>query len=442
MTALAGFAAALLRGQGAHARFLQTMSVQVLMMAVNIGTGLFIARLLGPEGRGSLAAIVFWPQFIASLVLAGLPYALIYHLRGVPEARRPIFGAGLVISTALGVLGVVAGYFGIPYAMSQGFPPDVVEYARVGVVITVASTVAMLLKASLGALDRQGLANRFGLADPVLYLLLLLVAAVTVPVTPQVAATCLYVATALTLGAVLVTLRGDMPPRFAGIGRWFGPVGGYALRAAPAGMLSNLSYHLDRLVLVAMITPHELGLYAVAFSLSRLMEVVKSTIASVGMAAMAGRPEAEVKALHDRVFRFVLYAVTVIVIGGLLFGGLAITLVYGQDFGPANAFFRVLVVEAALSCLGQVASQLFFSLGRPGQVSLAQGISFVASLATMLALVPAMGAMGGAIGLFVGTAVRLGVLLGAIRLTLRLPLPGLLPLPGEIRMFWRSLVRV
>jgi O-antigen/teichoic acid export membrane protein len=408
---------------------------------VNVVTGLLVARLLGPEGRGSLAAIVFWPQFLASLVLAGLPYSVIFHLRATPAARREIFTAGLALAAGLGCLGMLAGIVIVPVAMSHGYPPAVVAFAQLGVGFTIVNLLAMLLKSSLCALDRQGLANRFGLADPVLYLVLLLVAAALVPLTPQIAAACLFGGATVTLCAVLYRLRAGRPSDLGGLRRWLGRIGGYALRAAPGGLLSNLSYHLDRLILVALITPRELGLYAVAFSLSRLMEVVKTTVGSVGMAAMAGRAPAEAKALHDRVLRFVLYAVLGIVAGGWALGGPAITLVYGPDFAAANDFFRVLVVEAALACLGQVVAQLYFSLGRPSQVSIAQAASFVVSLLAMLLLVPGLGALGVAIGLTLGTLLRLCVLVAGVRLVLGMGLPRLVPEPGEFGLFWRHLTR-
>lgn len=417
------------------------MSVQIAVVLVNVATGLLTARLLGPEGRGALAAIVFWPQFLASLALAGLPYSLVFHLRGAPGAKREVFAAGLAIAAALGCLGALAGAFVIPAAMSHGYPPAVVAFAQAGAALTVVNLTAMLLKSSLGALDRQGLANRFSFADPALYLALLLLAAAAAPLTPQAAAACMFGSGVVTLFATCRRLRPGKLPSPAAVRRWLRPVGGYALRAAPAGLLANLSYHLDRLFLVALIPPRELGLYAVAFALSRLMEVVKTTVASAGMAAMAGRAEAETKALHDRVFRFVLLAVVCITAGGFALGGPAIVLVYGPEFAPANVFFRVLVVEAALSCLGQVVAQLFFSLGRPGQASVAQAVGFAVSLAAMLVLVPAIGALGAAIGLALGASLRLCVLLAGVRFVLRMDLPHPVLGRAEIALFWRGLTR-
>ena len=41
-------------------------------------TGALAARLLGPDGRGQLAAIQMWPNFLAAIANLGLPEALVY----------------------------------------------------------------------------------------------------------------------------------------------------------------------------------------------------------------------------------------------------------------------------------------------------------------------------------------------------------------------------
>nr|WP_256476478.1 oligosaccharide flippase family protein [Siccirubricoccus soli] len=413
----------------------------MLIVLINVGTGLLTARLLGPEGRGELAAIIFWPQFLASLALAGLPYAVIYHLRESPTARREVMGASLVLGLSLGVVTAAIGAAVVPYTMHDGYSPAIVAFATASCALTLFNLTGMLLKSVLAGLDKQGLANRYGIADPGFYLVLLGLSALLWPMSPQLAAACMFTSGVTTLGVTLWRLRPQHWPRWSGIRGFLGPVGGFALRAAPGGLLANFSYFLDRIVLVATIAPEQLGLYAVAFALSRLMEVVKSTVASVGMAAMAGRAPEEAKALHDRVFRFVLLAVIVVIAGGFALGGPAIRLVYGNDFGPANILFRVLVIEAAVSCLGQVVAQLYFALGRPGMVSWAQGAGFTASLAAMLSMVGPFGAMGVAIGLTLGAVVRIVVLLAGVRRSLGMALPSLRPEPGEFRLFLQGLRR-
>src|SRR3954452_16954711 len=54
------------------AALLQSMSTQILVIGINILTGVLTARTLGPDGRGAFAAITTWPQLLATLATAGL----------------------------------------------------------------------------------------------------------------------------------------------------------------------------------------------------------------------------------------------------------------------------------------------------------------------------------------------------------------------------------
>lgn len=432
---------AVLRGDGLHAAFLQTMATQAFIVPINVATGVLVARLLGPEGRGVLAAITLWPQLLASLAICGLPYALIYHLKRTPHETGRILGAGLALAAGLALLGALAGAVVVPFAMSRGYGASAVLCAQAGALATVPFLISMLLKQVVGAVGLQPLANRFGIADPSLYLVLLLIACAVVPPTPERAALCLFAASVVNVAFVLGRLNAELRPSLMGSRVWMGRIGAYASRAAPARLLASLTSYLDRLLLVGLIAPEELGFYAVAYALSRLVEIVQTAVASIGFAAMAGRDPAATKAVHDRVFRFVLLAVALMIAAGFALGGPAIRLVYGPAFAPAAPLFHVLVVEAALGCLGQVVAQLYFGLNRPGQASAIQAVSFAASFAAMLALVPSMGALGAAVSLALGGVVRLALLLGGVRVLLGMSPPRLAPEPGEIDELWKRLRR-
>ncbi len=92
--------------------WLGTVATSAAIMLCGIATGILSARLLAPEGRGALAAILFWPQLIASLGLLSLPGAIIYR-RGRPSAARPSIAAtgawlALGLAAVCGLLGALA----------------------------------------------------------------------------------------------------------------------------------------------------------------------------------------------------------------------------------------------------------------------------------------------------------------------------------------------
>src|SRR5689334_4494588 len=52
-------------GSGAAGAVARVMTLRALMLAINLGTGLLTAALLGAAGRGELAALIVAPQFLA-----------------------------------------------------------------------------------------------------------------------------------------------------------------------------------------------------------------------------------------------------------------------------------------------------------------------------------------------------------------------------------------
>ena len=62
----------------------QTFLANVFILGINAGTGIITARLLGPSGRGELAAMIMWPQFLAYCLTLGVPSALLYNLKRYP----------------------------------------------------------------------------------------------------------------------------------------------------------------------------------------------------------------------------------------------------------------------------------------------------------------------------------------------------------------------
>ncbi|MGY4801021.1 lipopolysaccharide biosynthesis protein [Teichococcus aerofrigidensis] len=430
----------LVRGERTAFAFLQTVFSQAFITLVNLATGVFLARMLGPEGRGAYAAITFWPLVLATMALAGLPYAQVYRTKGHPERAGAVLGATLVLGLGLSALGVLVGLALLPWLMGRNYDPQTVLAAQVMVMAaTPVMLIAMVLKNSFSALGQYRLANTANQADVLLYLLLLLVAAAALPMTPELAAGCMFAGAVLVLGLLLVWQWRLGRPHWRGAGREARPLVSFALRAAPNAVLANLALSLDRMVLVTMVSQADFGLYVVAFGLSRLVMVVQQAVASVGFPAMAGRDEASTKAMHDRLFRVILYAMFGMVAGGWVLGGLALRLLYGPEFAAAAGIFHILLIGAAISCLCQVPMQLFLCLGRPGFTSTVQAVSFAATALALVVLVPWLGAIGAAYAVLAGGLVRLTGLLLGMRRTLGLPLPALLPSAADIALLRRGL---
>ncbi|MDX6751201.1 oligosaccharide flippase family protein [Geminicoccaceae bacterium 1502E] len=412
----------LLRADNGIFAALQTVATQGLVLLLTIATGVITGRLLGPEGRGVFAAATLWPQMLVTVCFVGVPAGIIYHIRGTPAASGSITAAAGILGMLLSFLGVAAGAVAMPLMM-RGYPPEAVQLAWICILATVPYVLHLLMRQVLVALDLFSAFNLASVLAPLLYLLGLLVMWATTGVTVEGSALALIgsvAATALWMGwhaRAAWRLSSDR------LGHWLRQLGAYSARGAVADILLGVSGYLDRLVLIAVLSPEVLGLYVVANSMARIMLVLHTVVNSVVFPKMAGRPRQAVKSLHDHAFRFMLHAVLGIILLSFVFGREVVTLFYGEPFAAAGLIFSVLVVESGLTCIAQTMSQLFYACDRPGYVSMSQTLCFAAVALGLALLVPSFGAIGAAAAMALGAFVRVLTLLLGIAFSLGLGLP-------------------
>ncbi|HKS96706.1 MAG TPA: hypothetical protein VJV74_11335, partial [Terriglobia bacterium] len=91
-----------------HSRFRRdlagTFATQAGILGLGAVTGILTARMLGPQGRGELAALTLWPMTLIFLCSMGLDSALVFHVGKRQFSLAEVWTA----STALGVVQTVA----------------------------------------------------------------------------------------------------------------------------------------------------------------------------------------------------------------------------------------------------------------------------------------------------------------------------------------------
>lgn len=105
--------------------WIYSLLVNISILLLGIVTGVLVARLLLPEGRGALSAILFWPQFVAGIGLLSLPQAITYITgrqnceldKGTLLATSALLA--LLLSIAVGLI----TYPILPYLLTEaGYP--------------------------------------------------------------------------------------------------------------------------------------------------------------------------------------------------------------------------------------------------------------------------------------------------------------------------------
>jgi hypothetical protein len=91
-----------------------TFASGALVLALNVVTGVLIARALGTSGRGEVTAIMALPQTVAWVCAMGCFQAVSYHQAKHPEDGGRLISSWLVLLAPFAALGVLAGYALLP----------------------------------------------------------------------------------------------------------------------------------------------------------------------------------------------------------------------------------------------------------------------------------------------------------------------------------------
>ena len=151
---LAAIGAAIFRPSGLLS-IRQVLSTSILVF-LSVGTGVIMARGLGPTGRGELSAMMLWPALGAGLFTLGLRPAPHVHSGGAAR-RAAVPDPGRAATDLLYRSGGRGfGALVVPIWL-EGYSPDVITFAQWAMLI---APVTLLLRSAKGILQARG---EFGL---------------------------------------------------------------------------------------------------------------------------------------------------------------------------------------------------------------------------------------------------------------------------------------
>lgn len=409
---------------------IQTVVANVGVLVLNITSGIITARALGPSGRGALAAILMWPQFLAYGLSLGLPVASVYWLKRRPDDARQIVGTGMLLSVVLGSFAAAIGFFIIPLSL-RTYPQHVIGLAQSWIVVTPLALLAVTIIAQVQAAGAFTQFNLFRFLSPLSVLLVIVLAGTFGQLTFGTAA----------FGYLLAAT-----PATVWIGAWAWkhyrptlsrPVAtsrlliGYGVRAWGADLLATIASQVDRILVVGLLNPESMGLYVVAQSAASLLSVLPSAVSPITLPQSSGLDTKGIMELTGRAVRATLYVMIIASVPLFVLGGLLLEFVYGQKFSGAAAVLPFLLVEAIADGLTSVLAQAFLASGFPGTVTLLEAVGVSTSIPLLYFLIPRFGLRGAGLALMIATLCRFALVLISFPRKLRSRPPGFVMSRGE-----------
>jgi len=399
----------------AISRVSSTFAVSVALSGCGLVTGVLLARILLPEGRGALAAILFWPPLFAGLGFLSCDIALTRLLASTRHDAARIASSGFVAAGALAAFTIAVGWWLIPVALG-GERIQFVDLTRTYFVFLVA--IGFPIFAMQGVhqgLSQIGYYNLMRTIPSVVYLgglcalIYLDEAGIPEIVFLSLGASCAPALVWLTLPhrQTLARPKQEYVKALVRDGSHF----------HIAAVVMLVGSQIDRLAVISICSDREVGLYVVAYAIAGMPLLALAQAFSVTLLPrIAGVTEPE--ELADTVARalsaafFLLSAAAVLT--ALLIPWL-IPVLFGDSFKPAVLPAVILAFGLVPMAGRHVIHAATRGLGDPTPSMLSEAIALAVFLLAALAVGQSLGLVGIGLGLLIANVLSVIYLASYLR---------------------------
>lgn len=354
-------------------------------------SGIVVARVLGPSGKGVVAyAAIVLGVFVT--LANGIQQAVMYHCGHEKRAASEVHGAALLTGAVLVAIGAPAL---LVIALLDPAHREL-AFAAGALPFAVYNQIAcgfLLLSNDVRSTVIVGAFDSVGSASLTIPALLFFHAGVTTVLAIWVA----MLACSATFAFVRVhahvspfSLRSGF--KLLRVHAW------YAARSAASAIASFLNLRIDVFVVGAMLAPRMLGIYTLAISTGELMWQLSRPLEWTTMGRIAAAGDEAAIELAARVSRMILAVQCVA--GAVIFAvaPFAIRLVYGNAYAESGHVVRWLmpglVLYAAQSSAGYFVA---VKRGRPALMLAIQAASIAACAVITIMTIPRLGIYGAAL---------------------------------------------
>jgi O-antigen/teichoic acid export membrane protein len=380
------------------------------IQAVLILTGTLVARMLGPDGRGYLAALILWPWVITLFGNLGIPSALTYAIARDSSASRTLarWGLGFALPQAVVLTALQAVWL---LVILNGDPPEV----RAAGWLTLALVPALLAQQyGLGLLQghlRLRLFNGLRLLPWALYALgvavLFAVGEDAIRPIIGVLLTGFLISGSACLVNGLRASRGDGTPS---VDRRF--LLSFGLRGLFSSFAAVNVFRPDQAVLALFLSPAALGLYVVGLAFTNLPYFVAKSVGLITFPWVASR---SVKADARRTMWSLLWVTTgiaVVIVACLCATAhWLVPFFFGGEFTDAVGVTYIVLPGMIFLSARRVLSEGLKGRGYPLVGTIGELLSLAWAAVALAVFVPLWGIYGAAIALSSSYVVSLLLLL-------------------------------
>jgi len=374
-----------------------TAAANAAIAACGLLSGGLLARALGADGRGELTAIQAWPLLLATFGNFGLTEAAAYFAAAEPRRARTTLSSALALSVPFSALAIALGFVVLPRVL-QAQTTEVRQAALISLLLIPLMTFATAPHQALRGAGHAYSWNLLRLITPAGWVAVLAVLYARGGASPTNAAIAFMVVTAISAMTAHVvawrTLKGSSAPAT----RLMRPMLSYGAPTVVTALPQWLNIRLDQLVMIALLAPESVGLYAVAVAWGGAAQPLATVLAYAAVPALAGADDAPRRArqlYRSGALVSIVASALVLVVTPLL-----LPLIFGTEFRAAVSTALIMVAAGAITGMNAVGGECLRGLGRPRGVLVAECAGLAVTCVTVPVMIPLWGILGAAAASF------------------------------------------
>ncbi|MCS4058427.1 O-antigen/teichoic acid export membrane protein [Salinibacter ruber] len=371
-----------------------TSGADILKMLLSVVSGILTARLLLPQGKGELTAILLWHGLFSNVGNIGMPHAVIYYTGQNEEEVGRVFGTATAIALVQGAAVAVAGYFAIEHIIGD-YGKDVVRTARTMFIFAPISFLYSYSIRTVQGVGNYNIWNIFRVAQSLIYVSVIVLLWILEEMNVQsvvygyvlsqfsVAIFCSYYVIS---GAKKVDFDFGLVRKFMS----------YGSRNWLAGMAGQANARIDQGIISMVLSSELLGFYRVAVSATRPIGVVSGGFSKIILPEVSLADEGKREKIRKSLY----------IAGGLLVvsAGIGVLLIpyvlpflFGAEYTSAIFSAQILCVAMTVMGMRNILNNGVRGLGYPQYPLYGEVTSLVVTAAGLWGLLPLLGIEGAAI---------------------------------------------
>lgn len=375
------------------------ISDRLIRMGLGLLVGVWVARYLGPEGYGSLSFAGSYVMLFSALALFGLESIVVRDLVRHPEAESAILGTTCLIRAAAGLLAYL-----LALAVMLVLRPDdqvaLLLVALLGSSLLVQAVEVTDLWFQSRVLSRYTVICRSSafILSSCLKVLLVMTGASLAAIAAATAVEALVAAVLLVLTHARYSTAGMLTWRWEN--SWFRRLLTGSVPMVLSGVVLMVYLRIDQVMLGAMATQTEVGLYAAAVRISEVWYFVPTAIVSSvfpGLVALHSSDPEQFEQKLQQLYNLLAFLGYAVALPVTFLAPWLVQLLFGSAYQAAAPLLSVLIWAGLFANLSVVRNSHFIALDWGRSLLWATSLGAAANVLLNLLLIPRYGALGAAI---------------------------------------------